>query len=68
MTQNQKMELIRGAYYWCKFYWSASYDIFQYKEDGFFYGIGSDEYISFIEFDDVYPVCGAKHDTNLSLI
>lgn len=61
MTQ-VKTELIRGAYYWCKFNWSKAYEIFQYREDGFFLGIGSDEYISILEFEDLYLVCGAKHD------
>ena len=68
MTQNQKTELIMEVYYWCKFHWSKSYDVFQYREDGFFLGIGSDEYISILEFEDLYPVCGTKHDTNLTLI
>lgn len=68
MTQSQRTKLIRGACYWCKFSWSKSYEIFLYREDGFFLGFGSDEYISILEFDDLYPVCVEKHDTNLTLI
>lgn len=63
-----KSELLPGMYYWCKFSWSDVHAVFQYNGDGYFLGIGSDEYVSFLEFDDIYPVCGARHDTNLSLI
>lgn len=58
-------QLITGMYYWCKFTWSTSYDVFQYRGDGFFMGIGSDEYISFLEFEDLYIACGMRHDTTL---